>query len=302
MFEDMPSLAIPKATVGAASELRACAELMRLGFHVFRSESPHAPFDLVAYRDGEIMRVEVKTLRQQGTFAPSFTFPRNNEYDVLCLVAPERFFFFDSSLTPDEVRSAVRVAYGLQPVYDNWEYPPCGTTGGAGHHRARGEAVCEACEAAEGSHRARWKIPRGIPTPRVSQDQASERGTDATEPQNGAEAVACVINAARAWVAEMRRLGNGGPILGTFGQSLAEAVDALNNHHSDPIDGVRELALRAATAEALRKADLQTLERWAPVVEAAKTWWNAAYGEDGDEQRALGQAVAKLNAAEDGHG
>lgn len=51
---------IPTGTTGAAVELLVASQLMLAGWHVFRSLSPCAPFDLVAFKDGTTMRLEVK--------------------------------------------------------------------------------------------------------------------------------------------------------------------------------------------------------------------------------------------------
>lgn len=63
---------------------------MAQGWHVFRAESPHAPFDLVGWRDGELLRIEVKTglSREKATHAPSFAWPVNDDWDLLLVVMP----------------------------------------------------------------------------------------------------------------------------------------------------------------------------------------------------------------------
>jgi len=56
-------------TCGAASELVACAYLMRAGYEVFRAVSPSTSCDLIACRDGVTKRVEVRSGRyyRRGT-------------------------------------------------------------------------------------------------------------------------------------------------------------------------------------------------------------------------------------------
>jgi hypothetical protein len=49
------------STVGAISELAVCADLLSKGYDVFRSVSPAAPCDLIAQKEGKLIRVEVKT-------------------------------------------------------------------------------------------------------------------------------------------------------------------------------------------------------------------------------------------------
>jgi predicted RecB family endonuclease len=47
------------------SELLVAADLTKRGFHVFRALSSAAPFDLVAHKDQETLRVEVTTGQYQ---------------------------------------------------------------------------------------------------------------------------------------------------------------------------------------------------------------------------------------------
>jgi len=46
---------------GASSELIACSWLMDQGYEVFRNVCSHGPADLVAWRDGEILLIDVKS-------------------------------------------------------------------------------------------------------------------------------------------------------------------------------------------------------------------------------------------------
>src|SRR5208337_2252007 len=50
-----------RATIGAVSELEVAADLMRREFEVFRALSPAASCDLIAIREGRILRIEVRT-------------------------------------------------------------------------------------------------------------------------------------------------------------------------------------------------------------------------------------------------
>ena len=102
-------------TTGAISEIRACAFLMEAGYYVYRCESPNAPFDLVAYKDGACCRVEVKTIthQQNAGRVPTFKWPTNDEWDLLVVVDGDVFFLFASGVTPDAVRDHLRRHYGL---------------------------------------------------------------------------------------------------------------------------------------------------------------------------------------------
>lgn len=185
---------------------------------------------------------------------------------------------------------------------------------------------------------ARWAAEQNTAARPLSATQSAEQTPggapgDPPEFQAGAEAILRVVEAAREWLASIRRTLPGGPVAPGAVQ-LAEAVDALSGgvgriswttimdtyrneiaalqadvaeatanraltyatarlrqigtflrddadvfvaDPADPIDGVRELARRMATAEALRKADMRTLERWAPVIDAAHRY-RAAFG------------------------
>ena len=64
---DAHGVTLPPGTVGAAGELTICADLLRRGFHVFRSVSPSAPCDMIAVKpDLTVIRVESRTGQQRG--------------------------------------------------------------------------------------------------------------------------------------------------------------------------------------------------------------------------------------------
>lgn len=137
---------ITTSHVGAASELRACAELMRLGHHVYRCESPNAPFDLAAYKDGVCKRVEVKTMTEpKGTLAPTFAFPTNDEWDLLIVVAEDRIFIFEAGVTAERARDDLRAAYGFAPTRKERDLTPCGSFAAYERHGRRGERACATC-------------------------------------------------------------------------------------------------------------------------------------------------------------
>lgn len=54
-------------TTGAISELRVAVDLMARGYHIFRAESPHCPCDLVAFRDSQMFKIEVRTIRRNSS-------------------------------------------------------------------------------------------------------------------------------------------------------------------------------------------------------------------------------------------
>src|SRR5260370_37710101 len=51
---------ISTGDLGASYELFVAAELIQKGFDVFRNLSPNGPADLVVYKDGHLLRVQVK--------------------------------------------------------------------------------------------------------------------------------------------------------------------------------------------------------------------------------------------------
>src|SRR5581483_12433385 len=71
---------------GAVSELLACADLLRRGYAAFRAVSPACRCDLVAMKDGQCWRVEVRT----GSLLPntrslSVGVSDKDEFDVLAV-------------------------------------------------------------------------------------------------------------------------------------------------------------------------------------------------------------------------
>jgi hypothetical protein len=115
---DLSSTPIRKSRVGAVSELRAAAHLMQQGFDVFRCVAPHAPFDLVAHRDGTLYRVEVKTLSRpvKDTYSPVIGWPVNEDWDLLLICGEGVTFQFAYGVTKDEVRNEIRRALGVVPA------------------------------------------------------------------------------------------------------------------------------------------------------------------------------------------
>ena len=54
---------VTRANIGARNELVVAIDLIEKGFAVFRSLISNSPFDLVAYRNKQLYRIEVKTAR-----------------------------------------------------------------------------------------------------------------------------------------------------------------------------------------------------------------------------------------------
>lgn len=87
------SLGISTADVGAIAELQVCADLLKYGFHVFRSVSPTGPCDLLAFLPGEPpFRIEVKTgYYTNGKLCHGPT--RGSIFDVLAVCTPEQIHY-----------------------------------------------------------------------------------------------------------------------------------------------------------------------------------------------------------------
>lgn len=67
---------VPSGTVGAIAELEVCSDLLKRGYSVFRSVSPSSNFDLIAFKDRQMISVEVRTGYFQRTNG-NLMFPKN---------------------------------------------------------------------------------------------------------------------------------------------------------------------------------------------------------------------------------
>ena len=150
---------LSKGTVGAIAELLACADLMSLGYHVFRAESPHCPFDLIAYANGTSLRVEVKSLRvpQSQTVAPSFAWPVNDEWDLLVVAGHGKVFKFRPPATRDDAMTEIRAAFGYPQK--RTELAPCGSLAAYSRHKTRRED-CDECSQAASHYMRAYRIDR----------------------------------------------------------------------------------------------------------------------------------------------
>jgi hypothetical protein len=85
-LDEQESTKLNSGTVGAMHELLACADLMRRGFEVFRAVSPSSPFDMAAFKDGKLIRIEVTT----GFYTPAgaLIHPKKDftRFDLLAVV------------------------------------------------------------------------------------------------------------------------------------------------------------------------------------------------------------------------
>ena len=78
---------IATTTTGAMHELLVCADLMKMGCHVFRAQSPSCPCDITVLVDGQLYKIEVTTGYKKSDGGISF--PRKNsryDFDVIAVV------------------------------------------------------------------------------------------------------------------------------------------------------------------------------------------------------------------------
>lgn len=103
---------LPTGAVGAASEMIVCVDLINKGWEVFRAVSPASPCDLLIMRDGELLRVEVKTGSfSKGTNVPFYPRPKHSDaYDLLAIALGQEVRYFPKPEltfeTSEEKRSA----------------------------------------------------------------------------------------------------------------------------------------------------------------------------------------------------
>ncbi len=101
---DKPRIAF--GTIGAISELVAAVDLMRRGYHVFRALSPNCPSDLLIYRAGTALRVQVRTAQIRDPKARILDFPLKDHdqgtFDMLALVVEDDGVYYLPALPSDE--------------------------------------------------------------------------------------------------------------------------------------------------------------------------------------------------------
>jgi hypothetical protein len=85
-------------TKAAVGEMTVAADLMCRGFFVYRCLSQTGPFDLLAYKDGKMLRVEVRcgVVDKRGQARCAMPIP--GRYDVLAVVLRDSIVY-----TPDDL-------------------------------------------------------------------------------------------------------------------------------------------------------------------------------------------------------
>jgi DNA-directed RNA polymerase subunit RPC12/RpoP len=107
--EETPS--INCSVRGAIVELRVEVDLLSKGYHVFRSESPACPCDLVVIKDGLCAKVEVRTVSylDKNGEVPKSAYSENSEHipgfiDWWALWVVDRIIYVKSKSSKCELR------------------------------------------------------------------------------------------------------------------------------------------------------------------------------------------------------
>lgn len=77
-------------TVGCIGEMIVCADLLKHGWEVFRSVSPHSGCDLIARRHGKTVELEVRSGYRTTEGTLRYARPnRNCSWDTIAVVLPD---------------------------------------------------------------------------------------------------------------------------------------------------------------------------------------------------------------------
>lgn len=94
-----PPWDVSPPTKGAIAELFVSADLLKKGYEVFRAQSAACSCDLVTWKDGAFLRVEVKCGVYGKRGGMQYQYPRDpTRYDLLAVVSREGEVTY---LTPD---------------------------------------------------------------------------------------------------------------------------------------------------------------------------------------------------------
>ena len=111
-----PFNGIPKGSVGTISELVVCSDLLRRGYEVFRSVSPHCSCDIAILKNKELIRVEVKTgsIKKNGSVQ---TPPgvKSELHDILAIVLRNGTIEYRPPF-PSETTNTVSLVSGLDRI------------------------------------------------------------------------------------------------------------------------------------------------------------------------------------------
>jgi len=98
---------IASATVGAMSEMSVAVDMMNKGYAVFRALSPACLCDLIAFKDGVFLRVEVRTGYKAESGFISYPKPKGDlgrqEIYGVFVRASKEVFYFDTDSNKKEI-------------------------------------------------------------------------------------------------------------------------------------------------------------------------------------------------------
>ncbi len=111
-------------TLGAIHELLAAADLMRRGYHVFRALSPHCPSDLLIYRAGTALRVQVRTAQMPDPASRILQFSLKardrGTFDLLALVVRGDGVYYLPALPSDEPQQRFWIRREVLHTLQKW--------------------------------------------------------------------------------------------------------------------------------------------------------------------------------------
>jgi len=88
---------ISTGKTGAISELIVCADLLDKGYEVFRSISQSCSCDLIAMKNNEIIKIEVKTgrIKSDGNIGYAIKEEQKNNFDILAIVVNQSITYLE---------------------------------------------------------------------------------------------------------------------------------------------------------------------------------------------------------------
>lgn len=95
---------LPTTIGGGLCELLAAVDLLKRGYHVFRSVTATSPFDIVACKGEQTLRVEVKMGQRTRRGEPTMPVVRNHGYTTLAVVYDDGVLYYGEQ--PDEATRA----------------------------------------------------------------------------------------------------------------------------------------------------------------------------------------------------
>ncbi len=91
---------LSNGTIGAIGELAAAAELMKIGWEVFRALSPSCSCDLAAIKDGKLYRFEVRTGYQHPKGRIAYSPYNVRAENVIVITYPFKMHLFPANPVP----------------------------------------------------------------------------------------------------------------------------------------------------------------------------------------------------------